>query len=304
MKRSRSDVAFDVTNVILIIGLMVIMVYPLYFTIIASVSDPTAVAGGDVSFVPVGFSLEAYSNVFRSSAIWMGYRNSLVYTLLGTILSLFLTLPAGYALSKKFLPGRSAISWFFLVPMYFSGGLIPTYILVRNLGLLNKPYTLIVLGGVSIFYVIVTRIYFETSVPDEIYEAAEIDGASEFVQFFRIALPLALPIVAVMALFYGVARWNDYYTALIYVSKTSYQPLQMVLRSILIQNQSLMDMLSDPDLARNITDDQVTAMMRRAHMAQTMKYALIFIASAPMLVAYPFVQKYFVKGVMIGSLKG
>ena len=182
--------------------------------------------------------------------------------------------------------------------MYFSGGLIPTYLLVRDLHLLNTAYTIVVLGGLSIYNMVVTRTYFSNSIPGELYESAKIDGATEFTNFFQIALPLAAPILAVMALYYGVARWNDYYTAMIYLSSSDRQPLQMVLRDILLQNQNALV------AAENLSDEAMELMARRAYMAEAMKYAVIFIASAPLLCAYPFVQKYFVKGMMIGSLKG
>ena len=183
--------------------------------------------------------------------------------------------------------------------MYFSGGLVPQYIQVKNLGLLNQPYTLIILGGLNIYNMIVARVYFQTAIPGDLYEASKIDGASEFRTFFSIMIPLAKPIIAVITLYYAVWRWNDYFNALIYTSKQSYQPLQMVLRGILLMNENMTEIMAGSGDAENIMD-----MARLAHLAQTMKYALIFIASAPMLIIYPFVQKHFVKGVMIGSLKG
>ena len=303
MRRTKTDIAIDTTNTVFLILILIIMVYPLYFSIIASISDPIAIAKGQVVFFPVDVTFEAYQNVLANSLIWVGYRNTIIYTVFGTILNLILTLPTAYALSKKHLPGRSILSWYFLFTMYFGGGLIPTYLLVERLGLLNKPHTMIVLGGISIYNMIVTRIFFQSSIPNELYESAQIDGASDFRQFFQIALPLSAPIIAVMALFYGSIRWNDYYSALIYMTKSEYMPLQMVLRSVLIQNQSLMTLISSSGRSM-IKDDAITEMARKAYMAQAMKYALIFISSAPLLCAYPFVQKYFVKGVMIGSLKG
>ena len=253
---------------------------------------------GKVFLKPSGFTLEAYRNVFENRKIWVGYRNTVFYTLFGTLLNLGLTLPTAYVLSKKQLMGRTFFSWYFLIPMYFGGGLIPTYLLVKSLRLINTPVVIVIMGGLSIYNMIVTRTYFTNSIPEELYESARIDGANEFVGFFRIALPLAAPIIAVMTLYYGVARWNDYYTALIYVSKARYQPLQLVLRSILIMNESaLVD-------AGNLSSEEMELMARRAYMAEAMKYSIIFIASAPLLAAYPFVQKYFVRGIMIGSLKG
>lgn len=298
MKKARADRVFDACNIAVMVLLLLIMLYPLYYIVIASVSEPYDVAMGKVFLKPSGFTLEAYRNVFENRKIWVGYRNTVFYTLFGTLLNLVLTLPTAYVLSKKQLMGRTFFSWYFLIPMYFGGGLIPTYLLVKSLRLINTPVVIVIMGGLSIYNMIVTRTYFTNSIPEELYESARIDGANEFVGFFRIALPLAAPIIAVMTLYYGVARWNDYYTALIYVSKARYQPLQLVLRSILIMNESaLVD-------AGNLSSEEMELMARRAYMAEAMKYSIIFIASAPLLAAYPFVQKYFVRGIMIGSLKG
>ncbi len=227
------------------------------------------------------------------------YKNTIIYTVLGTLLSLLITIPGAYVLSKKDLPGRKLLTTYCLITMYFGGGLIPTYIIVKNLGLLNKPYTIIILGSVSVYNVVVTRSFFLSTLPNELFESARIDGAGEMRMFFSIALPLSGSIIAVMALYYGVARWNDFFTALIYVSKVEYQPLQLVLRSLLLQSQqAILDeaVYADPEMLADAA--------RLAYMAEAMKYAVIFIASAPLIAAYPFVQKHFVKGVMIGSLKG
>lgn len=300
IKKTRADTAFDLCNILIMILLIVIMAYPLYFIVIASVSDPYRVISGQVYLWPVDFTFDSYANVFRESSIWRGYYNTIKYTLFGTLFNLALTIPAAYVLSKKKLLGRKFFSFYFLIPMYFSGGLVPTYLQVNKLGLMNKPYTLIFLGGISIYNLIVTRIFFQTSIPDELYESASIDGASNFRVFFQIALPLSKPIIAVMALYYAVAHWNSYFSALIYISTDAYQPLQIVLRNILISNQML---LSGMDTS-SLSADEALAAARRQYMAQGMKYALIFVSSAPLLIAYPFVQKHFVKGVMIGSIKG
>lgn len=299
--KTTSDRIFDIINIALMILLIILILYPLYFTVIASVSDPNEVASGSVVLFPKGITLDAYKNVFINSEIWIGYRNTVFYTVLGTLMNLILTIPTAYVLSKKYLSGRNILSWYFLFTMYFGGGMIPTYLIIRDLNLLNQPYTLIVLGGLSVFNMIVCRIYFETSIPSELYESARIDGASDFRMFFQIALPLAKPILAVMALFYGVGRWNDYFTALIYTTDKSLAPLQLVLRRILILNESMIQQIMSGQM---LGAEDLAEQVRRAHMAQSMKYALIFISSLPLLIAYPFVQKYFVKGVMIGSLKG
>ena len=300
IKLSKSDKLFNAVNYVLLTIITLLLIYPLYFTIIASISDPYKVVQGEVMFVPNGFTLEAYQNVIKESRIWIGYRNSLLYMFFGTLFNLFLTIPCGYAIGKKELPLRRFFSWYLLIPMYFSGGMIPSYLLIKDLNLINTPYVLVVVGGISIYNTIITRSFFQNSIPGEIYESARIDGANDFRCFFSIALPLAKPIIAVMALYYGVAHWNAYFNALLYVSKSDYQPLQMVLRSILLLNQSA---LADLDM-ENADIDMILEMTRRAYVAHAMKYALIFIASAPLLAIYPFVQKHFVKGAMIGSVKG
>ena len=300
MRKTLNDRIFDVVNISLLVLITLIMIYPLYFTIIASISDPYAVSNGSVVLWPVGFSLEAYTNVFKESRIWLGYKNTLIYTVFGTLFNLLLTIPGAYVLSKKQLVGRGIIATYFIIPMYFGGGLIPTYLQVKDLGLIDKPYTMIILGGLSVYNMIMARVYFQSSIPDEIYESGHIDGASEFRMFFQIALPLAKPIIAVMTLFYAVGRWNDYFTALLYTSKAEYQPLQLVLRGILLMNQKFMEAINEG----NLDSQTVIDLARLAHIAQAMKYSVIFIASAPLLIAYPFVQKHFVKGIMVGSLKG
>ena len=299
MKDSRIDRLFNIGNNLLLFLLLLLFLYPLYFTVIASFSEPFDVAMGNVIFWPKGFTLDAYRNSFMEGSIWLGYATTIFNTVSGTLLNLFLTLPTAYVLSKKTLKGRSLLSVYFLFTMYFSGGLIPTYLLVNQLNLLNKPYTLILLGGLSVYNMVVARIYYQTSIPEEIYAAARVDGCSNFGQFFLIALPLSAPIIAVMTLFYAVGRWNDFFNALIYISDSRLYPLQLVLRNILIQSQMAL-----AGLTPGATDEEVLALTRRAYLAEAMKYALIFISSAPLLAAYPFVQKHFVKGMMIGSLKG
>ena len=297
--RKYRDTILKVVVIIVMIAVFVLTVYPIYFCVIASFSEPADVVSGKVMFKPSGFTLEAYKSLLNEKSIWTGYRNSLVYTLLGTLLSLMLTIPAAYVLSKKTLPGHKILSWYFVIIMYFSGGMIPTYLIVKNLGLLNKPYTLIVLGSFTVFNMVVARVYFESSIPGELYESAKIDGCSEFGAFFKIALPLAKPIIAVVALYYASARWNEYYRSLIYISNSDYFPLQLVLRNILIESQ-----MAAAQIDPSMEDSMIEAVLRKAYLAETMKYALILIASAPMLILYPFLQKYFVKGIMLGAVKG
>jgi len=306
IQETREDRIFNGINIVLMTLTLLIFLFPIYFLMIASFSEPYAVANGKVFFRPVGFSLDAYKYVFQESRVWVGYRNSLYYTVFGTLLNLMLTIPAGYVLSKRNLLGKGFISAYFIIPMYIGGGLVPTYLNIKNLGLLNQPYTLIIIGGLSIYNMIVTRVFFQTTIPEEMYESARMEGASELRIFIQIAVPLSKAIIAVMALFYAVGRWNSYFDALIYITKPEYMPLQITLRSILLLNQNAMSALTDSQKAGlTIADAETMAeMARRAYIDEAMKYSLIIVAALPMLIAYPFVQKFFVQGVMIGSLKG
>lgn len=209
-RRINVDAIFDICNTIFMLIFLFIMLYPLYFTIIASISDINEVGNGNVYLLPKGFTLEAYKNVFINKQIWIGYKNTIIYTFFGTLYGLIILLPTAYALSKKNIFGRKVITWYFLITMYFSGGMVPTYLLIKNLGLLNNPLVMIV-GPMSIYNLIVTKSYFATSIPNELYESANIDGANTFTCFFRIAIPLAKPIIAVMALYISVAIWNSYF---------------------------------------------------------------------------------------------
>jgi putative aldouronate transport system permease protein len=298
VKHGLDDIIFDTLNTIFMLLVLIVVAYPLYFVIVASISEPYQVASGNVRFLPKGFTLDAYRNVLENMDVWLGYRNSIFYTAAGTFFSLFLTLPTAYVLSKKKLPGRFFLSWFFLFTMYFSGGLIPMYLLIHSIGLLNRPYTLVILGAFSVFNMIITRSYYQTSIPEELYEAAEIDGAGQIRVFCSVALPLSAPIIAVMALYYGVAQWNGFFNALVYVSEREYMPLQIILRNILIYSQTALQQIT-----QGMEESEILAAAKLAYMAEAMKYALIIIASFPLLVSYTFVQKHFIKGIMVGSLK-
>lgn len=298
MNRRRINL-FDVVNTTLLLLLAFVCVYPLYYTVIASFSDYVPVATGKVSFWPIHFTTLAYQAVFENQEIWLGYRNTIIYTICGTLFNLFLTIPTAYVMSKKRLFGHKVLTWFFLITMYFSGGMVPTYLLYKDLNLINSPMVMIVTGGLSVYNMIVARTYFASSISESLYESARIDGGSELGLFFRIALPLSKPVVAVITLYYAVGHWNSYFNAMMYLSERKYHPLALVLRRILILSESV---LSDDRLAG--LDPRIMAdLTQKANMAVVMKYALVLISSAPLLVAYPFVQKYFVKGVMIGSVK-
>ncbi len=297
---------FDFLNYIFMIILVIIVVYPLYYTVIASFSEANAVARGNVKFLPVGFTTIAYQHVFANDDIWRGYANTIFYTIFGTLFNIFLTIPTAYVLSKKMLPGRGLVTTFFLITMYFGGGMVPTYLVVKSLGLVNSRLVLIIVNGLSVYNLIVARTFFVTSISESLYEAAEIDGANELKKMFSIAMPLSKSIIAVMALYYAVGHWNDYFNALLYVTKEELEPLQNVLRRILILNHNALDETLMILNTTGITQD-TTSMLKDAtekmYLAYTMKFAVIFISSAPLLIAYPFVQKYFVKGVMIGAVK-
>ena len=300
MKGIHSDKAFTVINYTLLVIITLIILYPLYFTVIASISEPYDVVSGNVVLWPKGFTLDSYRQIFQNEEIWVGFRNSVAYTVFGTLMSLVLTIPAAYALSKKNLWGRGLITTYFVIIMYFSGGLLPTYLVVRDLRLLNQPYTLIIIGSFSVYNMVVARTYYQSSIPESLYEAAEIDGCSGFGQFFRIAVPLSKPIIAVIALYYAVGRWNDFYNSLVYITNSDYYSLQQVLRNILLESQNALAAID----GNTMSSEEMVYFMRRAYMAEAMKYAIIFVSSLPMLLIYPLVQKHFVKGVMIGSVKG
>lgn len=292
--QSGSDRLFDIGTRLFLIVLVIIVAYPLYYVLVASVSNPYDVYAGKTFIFPSHFSLEGYRRVFKENSIATGYMNSIYYTVLGTSVSVALIITSAYALSKKNLPGRKFIMIFYVITMYFGGGLIPTYLVVAKTGLMNSVWALILPGGVAVFNVIVARTFFETSIPDELYEAAQIDGSSNLGTFFKIALPLSKSIIAVMVIYTMVAYWNDWFTALIYMTDKGKYPLQLALRQILIQSQATATMIGNMD-GGYAEANRITEMI---------KFASIVIGSVPMLIAYPFVQKYFEKGFMAGAVKG
>lgn len=294
IKRAKGDLVFDTINTLLLVLVMLVVLYPLYFIVIASFSDPLEVLSGHVIFFPKKVSLEAYKMVFRDAQILTGYRNTIFYTLLGTAVNIILTVLAAYPLSRRDLAGRKFFTVMLAVTMFFSGGLIPTYLMVSNtLHLLDTIWAMILPGAISVWNVIIVRTYFQTSIPPELSEAAMVDGCSDFMLLTKVILPLSMPVLAVMVLFYGVAHWNSFFNALIYLNDKALYPLQLILRSILVQNTMSEDMLAEVDSLAN-----------RQVMAETIKYALIVVASVPIIAVYPFLQKYFVKGIMVGAIKG
>ena len=289
---SRADKAFDVLDYILLTIAFLLVAYPLYFVVIASVSDPIAVYEGRVIIWPIKPTLEGYARIFSYESLFIGYKNTLLYTLIGTAINVVMTITAGYALSRKELVGRNVMMMGVMFTMIFSGGMIPNYLLVRSLGLYNTMWALILPGAVSTWNLIVCRTFFQQTIPDELREAAELDGCGDTGFFLQVVLPLSSSIIAVMVLFYAVSHWNSYYNALIYLSSTSKYPLQLVLRNILIVN-TLDDMVND-----------VATQAAQQRMGDLIKYGMIIVSSLPLLVLYPFLQKYFVQGVMIGAIKG
>ncbi len=298
--RSRNDRIFDAVNTILLFLLLIIVFYPLYFVVIASVSSPMAVNSGDVLFYPVGWTLTGYTFVFKDSMLWHGYLVTIVLTLLGTMINLALTFTGAYALTKTHLPLMRPLMFLITFTMFFSGGMIPTYILVSNLKLRNTLWAMILPSAVSVYNLILVRTYMMKSISEEVLDAARIDGCSDWRLFVRIVMPLSTPIVATMALFYGVGHWNQFFAALIYISDQDLYPLQLVLRNLLLAGQNAMtDMITGG--ASGMDPQYIADLMQRA---EILKYAVIIVATAPILAVYPFLQKYFVKGIMAGSLKG
>lgn len=274
--------------------IFLVIAYPLYFIVIASFSDSTLVATGKVLLFPKGTSLFGYKEIFQDSRIWTGYRNTVFYTLFGTLVNMLFTMPAAYVLSRKEFKARRPIMFLFVVTMFFNGGLIPTYLLMKDLHITNTVWVFILPFCVNIFYLIIARTFFESSLPPELYEAAVIDGCTHFKFFMKVALPLSKAMISVIALYYLVGHWNDFFTALIYIRDNNLQPLQIVLRDILLSNQVFQNGAGTGGAAGGYAQ----------RYADQIKYGVIIVSSLPILVLYPFLQKYFEKGVMIGSVKG
>lgn len=292
ISETRADRVFDVMNYVILTICLLIVAYPLYFIVIASISDPVDVNAGKVFLYPVKVTLDGYRRILEYDSFFTGYRNTLIYTLAGTAVNMLLTVPAAYALSRKDLVGRNFFMMLITFTMIFSGGLMPTYLLVRDLNMLDTTWALVVPVAVSAWNLIVARTFFQQTIPDDLLEAAQLDGATNVQFFARIVLPLSKPIIAVLILFYAVSHWNSYSNALYYLRTTGKYPLQLVLRSILFEN-SLNDMVDD---AANLA-----AQMR---LGDLIKYGVIIASSLPLLILYPFLQRYFIQGVMIGAVKG
>ncbi|MCZ2258500.1 carbohydrate ABC transporter permease [Sporosarcina sp. G11-34] len=294
IKETTPDKIFKVFNYSLLTVAMIAVLYPLIFIISASISDPAAVNSGKMWLYPIDITFEGYQRVFNDPKIWVGYRNTIYYTALGTFINLFVTLPAAFALSRRDFIGRNFFMTMFVVTMFLSGGLIPSYLLVKNLGLMNSVWALVIPNAAAIWHIIVCRTFFQSTIPEDLEDAAKIDGASIFYFFAKVVLPLSTPIIAVMALFYGVDHWNSYFNAMIYISDISKYPLQLVLREILVLQE----------MSTSVNNLDGAALQNQANIAAIMKYAVMLVATLPLIIVYPFMQRFFVQGVMIGSVKG
>jgi putative aldouronate transport system permease protein len=290
MKKSAGRYVFEVFNICFMLGVCAVMLYPFLFVLAASFSSNDAVMRGMVGIIPEGFNTRAYQAVFSYGYVWSGYRNTILYTLVGTIINLLLTIAGAYPLSRKQFFGRSVFTFIIAVTMFFGGGLIPTYLVMRDYGLLNTFWVMVIPGAISTWNMIIMRTFFQ-NIPTELEEAAIIDGCNDVGVLVRIVLPLSTASLMTIGMFYAVGHWNSWFNAFIYLRDFNLYPLQLWLRQIVLQNQIT-------DLALQMTENAENAV------SDTIKYATIIVAVVPILCVYPFIQKYFVKGVMVGSVKG
>lgn len=292
VKKLNSDRVFGIVVNILAVCILIVVLYPLIFVLSASFSDPDYVLNGEVVLMPKGFTIEPYKMVFENQDIWTGYRNSIIYTVLGTFISMVMTICLAYPLSRKDMPHRRLLTLIILFTMYFNGGLIPTYLLVKDIGIYNTIWAVILPVAINTYNFIVAKTFFENSIPKEMYESAMIDGSGDIRTLWSIVLPLSTSIIAVLILYYAVDYWNAYFNALIYLNNEDLFPLQIILRNILLIGQT-----------EQMGSNSV-GMGEKIKMAEAIKYSVIIVSSVPVLIIYPFVQKHFVKGVMIGAVKG
>lgn len=292
VRKSREDWIFDIV-IYTIAGLLILAtLYPMYFIVIASFSNPTLVSNGQIMFIPKGITFKAYRELASYTKLWSGYGNTIIYVVAGTIISLMVNIPASFALSRRRLYGKKIFTAFYLIPMFFTGGLIPTFLTVQQFGLVNTRMVMVLPFSVVTYYIIVGRTFFLNSIPEELWEASQLDGCGYLGFFFKIVLPLSKAVISVIALWTAVGQWNGYFNALIYLRDEGLQPLQIFLRNILINNQRISAMTTG------------SAATEAKEMADLIKYAIIVMSSAPIMCMYPFVQKYFNQGVMLGSVKG
>ncbi|MDR1538375.1 MAG: carbohydrate ABC transporter permease [Clostridiales bacterium] len=290
---SRGDAVFYIVNDLLLLIFLLLVAYPIIYVFSASFSSPRAVMASKVILWPVEPSIEGYVAAFKESRIWTGYGNTIIYTVCGTCINLIMTILCAYPLSRRDFAGRNAFMFIVAFTMIFSGGMLPTYIVIKELGLIDTRWAMLLPSAIGVYNVIVMRTYYQTNISDELLDAAFLDGCDNFRFLWQIVIPLSKPITAVMILFYGVGHWNAFFNAFIYLSSRKLLPLQIFLREILVLNQMTSDLTFDPKLAA-----------AKQGLADLLKYSLIIVSSLPIWCAYPFVQKYFVKGIMIGSIKG
>lgn len=296
------DTALMAIGYLVLILVFVVTLYPMIFVLSASFSDPGAVASGEMLLLPKGFSLDGYKYVLQYKEIWTGYANTIFYTFVGTMLNLAVTLPAAYALSRRNLVGRRFFTVLFMICMYFSGGLIPSYLNANSFGLVNTRAFMLIHGAVSVYNMIVARTFFSSTIPEELHEAAIVDGANEFKIFGKVIMPLSAPITVVLALYYGVGRWNEYFTAMIYLARRrDAWPLQLVLREILVQGKFAETAVMNGSM---LSPEEIAYLISQADTSNMIKYCVIVVSVVPMLLIYPWLQKFFTKGVMIGAVKG
>ncbi|MDO4293576.1 MAG: carbohydrate ABC transporter permease [Eubacteriales bacterium] len=289
---SLADRVFGAAVLLLSIAIFIAILYPLWFIVIASISNSNLVNLGKVTFLPKDIRFYGYQQILEDSRIWKGYANTILYVVAGTALNMIVTMPAAYALSRKDFSTRNKVMFFFVFTMFFNGGLVPTYMTVSSLGLISTKWILIIFVAVNTYNLIIARTFIESSIPNDLYEAAVLDGCSHFSYFFKVVLPLSKAVISVLVLYYAVFHWNDYFNALVYNSNQNNSPLQIILREILLLNQAFAS-----------GNGGVQGGYGQSS-ADQVKYAVIIVSTVPILCVYPFVQKYFEKGVMIGAVKG
>ena len=294
-KNSTADMVYIVITEVILWFMLVIILIPLVYIVSSSFSSPEAVGNGWVYLWPVDFSLKGYAAVFTTEKVWIGFRNSIFYTVVGTFINIVVTMLAAYPLSRRDLKGRGVVTVIFTFTMLFSGGMIPTYLLVRDLRMINTVWAMLIPGAMSVYNVIIARTYIQSSIPFDLYESASLDGCTDDRYLISVVLPLAKPIIAVLVLWYAVGHWNQYFNAMIYLRDSNLLPLQIVLRNFLIVED-----MNDSSLATMSMEEY----MDKLYLKNLYQYSLIVIASAPVMMLYPFIQKHFVKGIRLGSLKG
>ena len=294
IKRSPGEKILDVFILISVVLIVFIFLYPLIFVLFASFSDPRLIYESPLLIWPKGFSVTSYIEVFKNTEIWIAFKNTIIYTTVGTFLNIVMTTLGAYPLSRDRFYGRNIITFFIVLTMFFSGGLIPLYLVNQQLGLMNTMGALVLPTAISVYNLVIMRTYFQTNLPKEVEESAFVDGAKEFQLLYKIVLPLSTPIVAVLILFYGVAHWNSYFEALIYITDRGKFPLQLILREILVQNS--MEQMLQTTVDAGYADRMIEK--------QSLKYAVVIVSTLPLLILYPLLSKFFEKGIMVGSLKG